>query len=194
MNYPSLNITNWKRTISCYEYSFLELLSVKIKFFENLLTNWRTPVFLKEIKMANVKSKDKVLHIGCGIFPTAAIVIAEKTKAQVVGIDNNKFALKFAKKFIEKKGLSNLIKIDYGDGKNYNVKNFDVIFISINVWPIESVLKHISYNTKKDARVICRGVKKDKENLFENKSIKDLYLIKKKMVNPKTYSFLLSLK
>jgi len=189
-----INFTNLKRAILCYEYSFLELLAVKIKFFENLLVKWRTPVFLKEIKMANVKSEDKVLHVGCGIFPTASIVFAEKTKTQVVGIDNNKFALKFAKKFVEKKGLSELIKIEFGDGTSYPAKNFDLIFISINVWPIESVLKHLSSNMKKDAKVVCRGVKKDRESLFEKESIKCLYYIEKKTVNPKTISFLLSLK
>jgi len=190
----SISITNWKRTILCYEYSFLELLSVKIKFFENLLIKWRTPVFLKEIKMASVTSKDKILHIGCGIFPTAAIVIAEKTKAQVVGIDNNKIALKFAKKFVEKKGLSDLIKIEFGDGTNYPLKDFDLIFISINVWPIESVLRHLSSNMKKDAKIVCRGEEKDKEKIFKNKFLKDLYSVEKKTINPKTYSYLLSLK
>jgi len=72
-----ITFTNWKRTISCYQYSFLEFLAVKIDFFNNLLMKWRTPVFLKEIKMASVTSKDKVLHIGCGLFPTASIIIAD---------------------------------------------------------------------------------------------------------------------
>ncbi len=188
-----ITFTNWKRIISCYQYSFLEFLAVNIDFFNNLLMKWRTPVFLKEIKMASVTSKDKVLHIGCGLFPTASIIIAEETKANVTGIDNNKIALKFAKKIVEKKKLSNLIRIEFGDGTTYDVKSFDVIFIAINVWPIDYVLKHLSSQIKKDARIVCRGVKWDMENIFRKKPLLDLYSIEKKTVNPKTHSFLLSL-
>jgi len=188
-----ITFTNWKRTISCYQYSFLEFLAVNIDFFNNLLMKWRTPVFLKEIKMAGVTSKDKVLHIGCGLFPTASIIMAEETKANVTGIDNNKIALKFAKKIVEKKKLSNLIRIEFGDGTTYDVKSFDVIFIAINVWPIDYVLKHLSSQIKKDARIVCRGVKQDMENIFRKKPLLDLYSIEKKAVNPKTHSFLLSL-
>lgn len=183
-----------KRFISCYKYSFLELLAVKIKFFENLLMKWRTPVFLKEINMTNITSKDRVLHIGCGLFPTSPIIITEETKAKVVSIDNNKIAIKFAKKIIEKKGLSKSIKIEFGDGKNYDVKDFDVIFIAINVWPIESVLKYLSSNIKNDAQIVCRCMKKDLEKIFEKKSLLNLYSIKEKSVNPTTHSLLLSLK
>ena len=188
-----ITFTNWKRIISCYQYSFLEFLAVNIDFFNNLLMKWRTPVFLKEIKMASVTSKDKVLHIGCGLFPTASILIAEETKANVTGIDNNKIALKFAKKIVEKKKLSNLVRIEFGDGTTYDVKSFDVIFIAINVWPIDYVLKHLSSQIKKDARIVCRGVKWDMENIFRKKPLLDLYSIEKKTVNPKTHSFLLSL-
>ena len=188
-----ITFTNWKRIISCYQYSFLEFLAVNIDFFNNLLMKWRTPVFLKEIKMASVTSKDKVLHIGCGLFPTASIIIAEETKANVTGIDNNKIALKFAKKIVEKKKLSNLIRIEFGDGTTYDVKSFDVIFIAINVWPIDHVLKHLSSQIKKDARIVCRGIKQDMENILRKKPLLDLYSIEKKTVNPKTHSFLLSL-
>ena len=154
---------------------------------------WRSPVFLKEIKMANVTSQDKVLHIGCGLFPTASIIVAEETKANVTGIDKNKIALKFAKKIVEKKNLSDLITIEFGDGVNYDVKSFDVIFIAINVWPIDHVLQHLSSQIKKDARIVCRGVEQDMENIFRKKPLLDLYSIEKKTVNPKTHSFLLSL-
>lgn len=86
--------------------------------------------------MANIKSTDKVLHIGCGTIPSESIIIAEQTKATVVGIDNNKNAVKFAKKIVAKKGLSDLIKIEYCEGEEYPIQDFDVIVVAINVWPI----------------------------------------------------------
>lgn len=186
--------TNWKRKLSCYKYSFLELLAVKIDFFNDLLVKWRTPVFLKEIKMAKLTSKDKVLHLGCGIFPTASIIIAEETNASVIGIDNNKIALKFAKKVIKRKKLSNLIQIEFGEGTDYDVSCFDVIFIAINVWPIDKVLKHLASQVKKDVRIICRGLENDMEGMFTKEPLSKLYSVKRKTSNPKTHSFLLSLK
>ena len=58
----AINITNWRRKISCYEYSFLEFLALKIIFFYKLLMKWRKPVFLKEIKMAKITSEAKVFE------------------------------------------------------------------------------------------------------------------------------------
>ena len=104
-------ITNSRRIISCYKFNFLELLAVKIDFFNNLLMKWRKPIFLNEIEMAKITSKDKTLLIGCGIFPSETIIIAEKTKTKIIGIDNSIKACKLARSYIQKKGLSDLIKI-----------------------------------------------------------------------------------
>jgi len=135
---------NWKRTISCYEFAFLEFLAVNFSFFYNLLMKWRTPVFLNEINSVDISRKDKVLHIGCGILPTASILIAQQKNAYVVGIDNNLNAVKFAKRFIAKKNLSNKIAIEYGEGVQYPVKDFDVFFIAANVWPLDDIFKHLA--------------------------------------------------
>lgn len=152
---------------------------------------WRKPIFLKEIKMANVSSKDKVLHLGCGFLPTTSILIAEEINAKVVGIDNNRNSIRFAKKFIEKYGLSDLVKIEYGDGMDYSVHDFDVIFIAINVWPFDSILWHLSSQIKKDARIICRGLNDDLINFIKKGELSDIYSIKAKLQNPKTQSILL---
>lgn len=187
-------ITNWRRTVSCYEFSFLEFLATKISFFYRLLTSWRKPIFLKEIKMAKVSSKDKVLHIGCGLLPSASISIAEETNAKVVGIDNNNKALKFAQQFVDKSGLSDLIKIEYGDGVEYPVQDFDVIFIAINVWPIDTVLKHLLSQIKKDTRIICKGMKNDITDLLEKEGLHDMFSVNSVSEHPKTQSFLLTKK
>jgi len=182
---------NWKKTISCYKYSFLEFLATKISFFYNLLMGWRTPIFLKEIKIAKVSNKDKVLHLGCGLLPATSILVAKKTKAKVIGIDNNKNFIKSTKKFVDKHGLSNLIKIEYGDGVEYPVHDFDVIFIAINVQPFDTVLKHLSLQTKKDTRIICRGMNDDIINFIEKGELSDTFSIEAKLQHPKTQSILL---
>jgi len=178
---------NSRRILSCYYYNFLELLAVKTNFFNKLLMSWRRPVFLNEIKMANIKKNDKVLLIGCGIFPSETMLIAEISGANVVGIDNSPKAVKIAIKYVKLKGLSKNVKIEYGDGKDYPLNDFDVIFIAINVWPIDFVLKNILKNMKKDGRVMCKSLKNDILNVIG----KEKFKIVSKLENPKTQSFLL---
>jgi ribosomal protein L11 methylase PrmA len=187
-------IINWRRKLSCYEFGFLELLATRIDFFYQLLIKWRKPVFLNEIKMANVSSKDKVLLIGCGILPSETIMIVEETNAKVVTIDNNIVAVKHAKSFIRRKGLANSITIERADGINYPVEDFDVIFIAINVWPIDLVLRHLSTQMKTNARVLCKGIKNDIIDVLEKKGLYDVFSVDLASQNPKTQSFLLTKK
>ncbi len=184
-------ITNSRRILSCYFYNTLELLAVKTNLFYNVLMNWREPVFLNEIKMAKVSSKDKVLLIGCGIFPSETIVIAEKTGADVVGIDNSPVAVKHAKRFVDKKGLSNKITIKYADGDNFSVSNFNVIFIAINVFPINNVLLNLSNNLKENCRVLCKSIKNDIPLVLKNERLDSIFQVVDKINNPKTQSYLL---
>jgi len=184
-------LTNSRRIISCYKFNFLELLAVKINFLYTFLMKLRKPIFLNEIKMAKITSKDKVLFIGCGILPSETILIAEQTKAKIIGIDNSIKACKLARSYVQKKGLSDLIKIEYENGVNYPVKNFDVIFIAINVWPIDSVLENLSCNAKTNTRIMCKSIKNDIVKSLEKEELHDIFSIESKLENPKTQSFLL---
>ena len=153
--------------------------------------SWRKPVFLNEIKIANITENDKVLLIGCGIFPSESMLIANQTKAKVVCIDNSIIAVNFAKKIVKKKGLSDLVKIEYADGINYPSGGFDVIFVAINVWPIDLVLKNLSKNIKTNTRVLCKSLKNDILEVIENEGLLENFRMESKLENPKTQSFLL---
>jgi protein-L-isoaspartate O-methyltransferase len=181
------NVINAQRILSCYYYNFLELLAVKNNFFQKLLIKGREPVFINEIKMAKVTKNDKVLLIGCGMFPSETITIVKQTGAKVIGIDNSKNITKIANKYITKIGLSNLIKIEYGEGSEYPVKDFDVIFIAINVWPIDSILNHLEKNMKSDAKIMCKSSRNDIIKIIDN----ERFTILSKLKNPQTQSFLL---
>ena len=184
-------ITNSRRILSCYQFNFLELLAVKTKFFNKMLLSWRRPVFLNEIKMANVKSSDKVLLIGSGIFPSEAIIIAQETGAKVIGIDNSPVAVKHAKRYVNKNKLNDVVEIKLVDGSDIKVKNFNVIFIAINVFPIDGVLLNISKDLKTGSRVLCKSMKNDIPDTLNRTGLSEFFEIKEQIKNPQTQSFLL---
>ncbi len=187
----STTFANWRRIISCYEFSLLEFLAVKFNVFYKLLMNWRSSVFQNEINMARITEHDKVLHIGCGTLPSASLLIGENIHAKVVGIDNNRTAVRLASQYIKKRNLTQYIKIEYGDGTTYPLDEFDVIFIAVNVWPIDGVLRHIARHAKPGVRVLCKDVKDDIHPLVENNEFHSLFSIASQLQNPRTQSYLL---
>jgi len=150
----------------------------------------RRPFFKNEIEMAKVTSKDRVLHIGCGIHPTHCILIAEHAKAKVVGIDNSPKVVDLARKYISKNGLSNLVKIEFADGKNYSAEDFDVVFVAINVFPIGDVLRNLSKKLKKGTRVMCKSIKSDIADVIEKQGFSNDFEIVDMVNNPQTKSYL----
>ena len=187
-------LANSRRLFSCYVFTLFEILATQMNLFDMLLTKWRKPVFSREINMLNITPTEKVLHLGCGALPSATIFIAKDKNAHVVGIDNNSIAVKLAQSYIKKKDLTNLITIEYGDGVNYPVHTFDVIYMAINVWPIDSVLLHLAQTMKPTARILCKGSHNDITAFLKKKEFQSLFSVKSSLDHPKTQSFLLTKK
>lgn len=184
-------LTNCRRVLSCYLYQSLELLAVKNYFFNRVLTQMRRIYYVKAVKIADVKSTDKVLFIGSGILPSQCIIIAEETGANVLGIDNSKKAVDLSIKYINKIGLSNKIYIKHGDGAKIPAKDFDAVFIAINVWPINNILNNLAKNLKKDARILYKSYNDDISQILENENLNNVFEVKDKIVNPLSQSNLL---
>jgi ubiquinone/menaquinone biosynthesis C-methylase UbiE len=183
--------TNWRRFLSSLFFTLLEIFASQIDLFGSLLTKWREPMLSREIQMLNVIPSEKVLHLGCGAFPSASISIAKKKMIQVVGIDNNYIAIKLARSYIKKKHLSDVVTIEYGDGTNYPVQDFDIIYIAINVWPIDKVLFHLAQTMKPTARILCKGSYQDINSLLKKKEFQSLFLVASALEYPRIQSFLL---
>jgi ubiquinone/menaquinone biosynthesis C-methylase UbiE len=182
--------TNWKRFLSSLIFTLLEIFATQMNLFDSLLTKWRKPVLSHEIRMLNIIPSEKVLHLGCGAFPSATISIAKEKKTHVVGIDNNYIVMKLARSYIKKKNLSDLVTIEYGDGTNYPIQDFDIIYIAINVWPIDKVLFHLAQTIKPTARILCKGSYQDINNLLKKKEFQSLFSVSTTLEYPRIQSFL----
>jgi ubiquinone/menaquinone biosynthesis C-methylase UbiE len=183
--------TNWKRFLSSLIFTLLEIFATQMNLFDSLLTKWRKPVLSHEIQMLNIIPSEKVLHLGCGAFPSATIFIAKEKKTHVVGIDNNYIVMKLARSCVKKKNLLDLVTIEYGDGINYPVQDFDIIYIAINVWPIDKVLFHLAQTMKPTARILCKGSYQDINSLLKKKEFQSLFLVASALEYPRIQSFLL---
>ena len=183
---------NWKRFLSSLLFTLLEIFATQMNLFDSLLTKWRKPVLIREIQLLNIIPSEKVLHLGCGAFPSATIFIAKEKKTKVVGIDNNYIATKLAKSCIKKKKWLDLVTIEYGDGTNFAVQDFDVIYIAINVWPIDKVLFHLSQTMKPTARILCKGSYQDINSLLKKKEFQSLFSVSSTLEYPRIQSFLLT--
>jgi len=167
---------NFRRKINSYYFLLLEMLAISFELFNKFFMPYRKKVVSEELKLTKISPDDKLLIIGCGLFPVTAMLLAERTDVKtIVAIDNKRIIIKLAKFFINKKNFSTRIKIEYGDGTNYPIENFDVIFTATNIYPIDSILRYLCYHMKPGSRLICRNIKKDIENVLEQEGIYDKY-------------------
>jgi D-arabinose 1-dehydrogenase-like Zn-dependent alcohol dehydrogenase len=153
--------------------------------------SWREPVFTNEIKMANISKKNSVLLIGSGIFPSEAIQIAKETGAIVTGIDNSINAVKLSKKYLKENNISHNVKIEYADGSDFSVHNFDIIFIAINVYPINSVLINLSNQVSIGTKILCKSIKHDIPVVLRNEGLDSIFDVVGHLKNTRTQSYLL---
>jgi len=140
---------------------FIDVVATMIPFFSKLVYDmWlkMESCVRKEIITSNICKDSRVLIVGCGPFPSTAVIIARMAKAKIVAIDNKKLAVTLAKKYLVRMGLKNVL-IYQGDGRNFPVSNFDVIVINSSVNPRKEVLDNIFKFSKKGSVIVCREPK-----------------------------------
>jgi D-arabinose 1-dehydrogenase-like Zn-dependent alcohol dehydrogenase len=153
----------------------------------------------KELKLIDIANDDSVLIIGCGSLPSTSIVIAKKTNAKNVSVDIDKSAVKAAIKIIKKMNLSDKVKVKLVKDINYQIDNFDLIFILYGVKKQKKIFRYIFENAKSDVKIIIRSYSDDFKNVFDFKNFKvlDHFIIAKKVrsdVFGPVFSFLLEKK
>ena len=137
-------------------WEIIDILTSRFGFLESYYEKTIGEEYIREYRLFNIKSGEKVLHIGCGSYPLSEIILSQIIHAKVVGIDKNSLAIKKAIDVIRQRGLKNSIEIIEGDGLNYPMKNFDIIIISSCAYPKIPILKHVFKNINSNTRVILR--------------------------------------
>jgi hypothetical protein len=154
------------------------IISEKIGYnFDIISSNYiylYSNVVNKEINLANISSRDRILVIGAGSIPSTSIILANNTKAQINSIDIDKKAVIKALLFIEKIGLQNRIHIEYSNGINYPIKNYNIIFILYGVKQKLELLQYLSNNIDDNMRIIYRetNINQNENNIKLSKLFK----------------------
>ncbi len=122
------------------------------------LKAYQTIVF-KEIKLAKIGCKTKVLHIGGGI-PYTATIIAASTGAEVVVLEIDAAVMHTARTWLKKYGYEDKIKITLADGASFSAADFDVIIISLTIAPKEVVLANVFNTCRVGTRIVYRSARR----------------------------------
>lgn len=122
----------------------------------------------KEIKLANVRSCDKILCIGGGSIPCTAIELANQTNACIHVIDMDNHAVECARCVVKKLGLDEKITVINGKGEEIDIEPYDVVHVALQVTPKEEVLKHIWEKAKEGKRIIVRMPRKSLKRFYSN--------------------------
>jgi len=133
----------------------------------------------KEICMAKISSKDRILVIGCGSLPATTALIAMKTKAEITTIDTDLKAAHEASYFFKNLNLERQITVEHADGLKYPISKFDVIFVLYGVQQQKEILNYLAENMQDTTKIIFRTVW-DTQGRLSNKyiDVSRLFLVK----------------
>jgi 2-polyprenyl-3-methyl-5-hydroxy-6-metoxy-1,4-benzoquinol methylase len=171
-------VLNLKRKLLCIVFSCLEIFSIKSSFIHRFYTKWIGQIFHDEYTLANVTSDDAVLHIGCGSLPTMSILAAKNAGAKIIAIDNDLQTVHRAQRYVRQQKLSDFITVEYGDGRNYQTGMFDLIFIALNVTPIDAVFCHLATTSKPSVRIVCRDFGNGVFRMLKTDEFSNIFMIK----------------
>jgi precorrin-6B methylase 2 len=164
-------------------YILIEKLSINFPIIAKDYIFFYEELVDKEIKLANITKKDKILNIGCGPVPATSLLISKKTGAKITCIDINEGVIKQAKEFLKNQGIKD-IKLEHGDGTQYSANEFDIIFISWGVDPLTSILKNVIKTMKNDARIVIRAPESSNFYYLLEKELDEKIKVEKIVTHP----------
>jgi len=125
-----------------------KLFPFYLSFYDNMISN--------EIQMANISSKNNILHIGGGSIPATSIILNKKINSKITCIDNDLKSVQNAQSLLSKLNKTEDILIIHANGVDFSVKDYDLIIISDGIKVLDKILKNISKSMSKNTKIIIR--------------------------------------
>lgn len=116
--------------------------------FQRLISN--------ELDMLNKANLKKVLFIGSGPFPVSALWIHKLQNIAVDCLDINAEAAQISRKVIDKLEHREHLNVIYNPNGDYDVSEYDAIFIALLAKPKQLILENIAKTMSSNCQVICR--------------------------------------
>ena len=152
-------------------FSLGEKVVVTLDAFLPLYIGYYDDIVESEIALAQVEAASTVLHVGCGPVPSTSVLLAQKTKASIVGIDKQQGAVDDAWFCIQQLGLENRVRVEYANALDFPLDGFDVIIVSQGVEPRYDILERISSVMNSGVRVVFRTVSSLEGGLSEEDQV-----------------------
>lgn len=163
-----------------FYWKFIDYLAFGMDKIATLYEKDISKAYEKETNLFDTLKSKKIIHIGCGAYPATAITLAKMNCKNIVAIDRNARAVKFANKIINKKKLNGTITVKKGDGRDYPIEQFDTIIVSSVIFPKIEVLKHIFKTARPNSKIIIRELSEVSDFVGDFiKSNKNIKLIKR---------------
>lgn len=112
----------------------------------------------KEKEVAGLKPTMRVLHVGSGRLPVTAVALA-KRGMQVDALDNDPKAVEGSRKFLDKAGYGDKVRVILGEGCEMDCSVYDAVFVSLHVIPRDKVIKECLESLSSTGRLLYRNPK-----------------------------------
>ena len=145
----------------------LERIAVRTRFFSAIYFYlFYKSMLQRELDISGLKPRAKVLHIGSGPSPYTALFLGRKG-FKVEAIDCNNCAVREASLVVKQNGMQENIKVACGDGCTFKQKKYDAVWVSLNVYPKEKVLRQALGSLKNGGVLIYRNLPRWLSVLFK---------------------------
>ena len=152
-------------------FVFFEKIAFKFPKISSIYLDMYKEIVEKELSMINPSKEDLILIIGSGTLPATPIIITRTTNAKITAIDIDENAVKEARKYIKNLNLEENINVIQGNGVNFSLIDFDIIFVLYGMRQQKEMIDNISKNITQSTKVILRTILKDGKAIID-----DVYL------------------
>jgi len=120
----------------------------------------------KEIALAGITRRDRVLNVGCGAAPFTGLLVARKTGARVLCVERDDEVAAHAERSVAGQSLGGAVEVLVGDAMA-GVPEFDVAVVALQATPKLEVLRTLAKCSGPEARLVVRDSAKWCQDMYD---------------------------